>query len=488
MTSEADDIETLAPGSRLGEYCIRSLLGRGGFGATYLAEDALLGTEVAIKEFLPYGLARRIGSQVVPVVASDPAENERTAQIFVWGRQRFLDEARTLAMFRNPNIVRVSRLFEANDTAYLVMDFERGRSLSQHLDQIGRTLSERELLNIINPLLDGLAAVHRAGYLHRDIKPGNILIRTDGSPVLLDFGSARHALAGQQSGFTVIVTPGFSPPEQYDQQGAQGPWTDIYALGAVLYWAVSCTLPINGMIRRRQDTLVPAVTCGQGRYSKDFLAAIDWALMLEPERRPQSLAAWRAALCARLLPSDAPPPRKPAIARDPVEETSDRWAIPDPALNADSTVSIAVPGAPEPARTDGQTALELRHNDQAVVCDREHDTVWIGRDPKCDLVIDDNRVSRRHAVIRCRGDTFEITDDSRWGTHIQGDGSTPVSLSKSSSFIEGSGMLWLGRTPGSGSRVDVRMIGGGVQAAGMAAISGVVKGISDVCRRLWTGR
>src|SRR4029077_4095668 len=211
-----------------------------------------------------------------------------------WGLSRFLDESRTLASFRHPNIVRVLRFFEANSTAYMVMEFVAGQPLGEWI-RSRRPLEESSVLAIAGPLLDGLDVIHRTGYLHRDIKPGNVFVRDDGSPVLLDFGSARAASSGNE--LTAIVTPGYAPIEQYHSQGQQGPWSDLYAFGGVLYWMITGKRPVEAVARVRQDMLPPsAQTADRARYGADLLAAIDWALTPHEERRPQSVPDLRSSL------------------------------------------------------------------------------------------------------------------------------------------------------------------------------------------------
>lgn len=280
----------LPRGYALNEYRIDSTLGVGGFGLTYLATDSNLDLKVAIKEYLPGELATRCEDQsVLP-------KSEDTTDSFKWGLSRFLDESRTLASFRHPNIVRVMRFFEANQTAYMVMEFVTGQALNDWV-RVRHPLGERAVLAIAGPLLDGLEIVHRAGYIHRDIKPSNIFVRDDGSPVLLDFGSARQP--GQSSALTAIVTPGYAPLEQYHSHGKQGPWSDLYAVGGVLYWMVTGNKPVEAAARIREDVLPSAVQVGdRTRYSENLLAAIDWALSPNEERRPQSVADFRAALAA----------------------------------------------------------------------------------------------------------------------------------------------------------------------------------------------
>lgn len=284
----------LPAGFALHEYCIDKVLGQGGFGITYLATDVNLDAPVAIKEYLPEDIAFRTSGKTVSPNAS------RHRDRYQRGLESFLVEARTLASFRHPNIVRVARFFEANDTAYMVLEYERGAPLKQWWLR-HKSLPEAELLALLRPLLDGLSVVHAAGVLHRDIKPDNIQVRqADGSFVLLDFGSARAAV-GTGSQTEVAVTPGYAPIEQY-LDGEQGPWTDVYALGATLYWLVAGTAPPPADERSAQHDPIEwaaslAPTLG-GRFSPQFLEAIDWALQIEPAARPQSIEAWRAKLFA----------------------------------------------------------------------------------------------------------------------------------------------------------------------------------------------
>jgi len=203
-------------GSMLLEYRLESVLGSGGFGLTYLGYDTHLETKVAIKEYLPVELAVRAPDGCIVPVSSGTESN------YTWGLDRFLQEARVLAKFTHPNIVSVARYFEANGTAYMVMNYESGLSLSQMLRRIPRP-DEAMLTRILMPLLDGLHAVHEEGFLHRDIKPSNIFIRDTGVPVLLDFGAARLAVGGVTRTMTSILTPGYAPLEQYSKEGNQGP-------------------------------------------------------------------------------------------------------------------------------------------------------------------------------------------------------------------------------------------------------------------------
>jgi serine/threonine protein kinase len=276
----------LPAGYALHEYRVEKLLGVGGFGITYLAVDGNLNLRVALKEYLPGDIALRGADQSITPQSAD------TAPTFDWGKRRFMDESRTLASFRHPNIVRVMRFFEANGTAYMVMEYVEGDALPDWLKP-RRPLAEAQVAGLAGPLLDGLEVVHNSGFMHRDIKPGNIYVRNDGTPVLLDFGSARQ----KNEELTAIVTPGYAPFEQYHERGRQGPWSDIYAMAGVLYWLVTGNRPLDAAARMREDALPPAVQAGdRGRYRPEFLAAIDWALALNEDQRPQNVAQWRAAL------------------------------------------------------------------------------------------------------------------------------------------------------------------------------------------------
>jgi len=284
---------SLKPGHKILWYEIKEILGQGGFGITYLAYDPNLEKHVAIKEYLPIELSVREGDFSVHPVSDDHEKQ------YKWGLESFIKEARTLAKFKHPNIVHVFSVTEENNTAYMVMEYERGQSLQEILK--GRkTLEEAELLKILIPILGGLELVHKAGFIHRDIKPDNIFIRRDGSPVLLDFGSARQALGEETKTLTSLVSPGYAPFEQYFSKGnKQGEWTDIYGLGATLYRAVTGVAPqdaidrSNAIINNSKDTYETAVKVGKGKYSERFLAAIDHAIQFKTKDRPQTVTEWK---------------------------------------------------------------------------------------------------------------------------------------------------------------------------------------------------
>lgn len=212
-------------------YLVGRTLGKpGGFGVTYLGFDVTLRVSVAIKECCPRELVGRDVSRKTLVPHS-----QEDGEMFRFGLQAFLDEARTLARFDHANVVRIRDFFEANGTAYLVMDYYEGESLLEYLARHGGRLPWRATLELMLPVLDGLREVHRHGFLHRDIKPHNIYLTTQGRPILLDFGSARQAMGERSRSLSVVLTEGYAPFEQYHSRGQQGPWTDIYGAAATIY-------------------------------------------------------------------------------------------------------------------------------------------------------------------------------------------------------------------------------------------------------------
>ncbi len=283
----------LEPGHTLHWYVIKEVLGQGGFGITYLALDTNLDQLVAIKEYLPTEFAVREQDDSVNPVSSDIDEH------YQWGLDRFITEAKTLTKFKHHNLVRVLTVFTENNTAYMVMEYEKGQALHDILKE-RRTLSESELNGILTPLLDGLEKVHAEGFVHRDIKPANIYLREDGSPVLLDFGSARQAMGHHTRTLTTMVSPGFAPFEQYvSKSDKQGPWTDIYGLGATLYRAATGRSPTDAMDRSEallhvgKDVFVSVSEIAPEGFSENFLSAVDHSLLFKPEQRPQTISEWQ---------------------------------------------------------------------------------------------------------------------------------------------------------------------------------------------------
>ena len=280
----------LPPGYVLDSYRIERMLGEGGFGITYLGVDTEIGKRVAIKELLPKEFATRThGSQVAP-------HGTHTAEAFAWSLDSFMNEARTLAGLSHGNVVQIHRLFRANGTAYMVMDYVDGWSLKDWLKSLSQPPDEATLRGILMPLLEGLEHVHKAGLLHRDIKPDNIFLTTTGKPVLLDFGSARVAPEGTQT-MTSLVSKGYSPFELYATRSRQTPAVDLYALAATMVRAVTGKAPEDAADRIVDPTLTrPMSETHRGRYSEAFLRAIDAAFAVQAAERPQSVAAWREML------------------------------------------------------------------------------------------------------------------------------------------------------------------------------------------------
>ena len=284
----------LPPGSRIAEYEIVRVLGAGGFGITYLAFDHRLDGAVAIKEYFPADLAARGDGWRVSATATSNRD------VFAWGLDRFLNEARAIHRFRHPNVVRAHRYLEANGTAYIVMEYVEGESLKAILDHGGH-LSADEWRPWLDALLDGLAHVHSHGYLHRDIKPANIVVRAeDGEPVLIDFGSAR--VQHRDRTHTQVLTAGYAPIEQYSNDATQGPPCDIYALAAVSYRVLTRNTVASAPDRVLSDEYLPLAEQVAGADSR-WLAAIDHGLALRPRDRPQSVVDWCEALGSAHVPS-----------------------------------------------------------------------------------------------------------------------------------------------------------------------------------------
>lgn len=344
-------------------YAFEEALGVDPVGITYRAREIATGRLVAIKEYYPRDLALR-GSDGISVL---PTGQERRHN-FLWGLERFLREANALAGVQHPNIVRVVRFFAENGTAYLVMAYVEGEDLGSILQRTG-TLGEKELSHILTRLLGGLVAVHGKGIQHRDISPEHIRIRPSADPILLSFGAARQALGSRKDGLPADVSPGYAAIEQYHGLDKQGPQTDIYALGAVLYRAVSGRAPPTALIRATAarsgavDPLVPAASLGKGRYSPGFLEGIDRALALDPTKRPQSVGEWQAILFygdkRKTAPSapavPAPAPAVPGIAAP----TADTQALRDEPRSEDrsgdesATMVAGARDAEAPAKPGG---------------------------------------------------------------------------------------------------------------------------------------
>lgn len=311
-----DQGSELKAGHALQEFVLERLLGVGGYSCVYLARDTRLDRRVAVKEYLPATLAMRApDGTVMPRLP-------RFQEFFDKGLQGFLNEARLLGRFDHPALLKVYRFWAENGTAYMVMPYYEGITLKKWLHDLGAPPSERWLRDLADPMMAALQAMHEQKCYHRDVAPDNILMLYDrgqpGSyleqkphPVLLDFGAARRVIGDATQQLTAILKSGYSPVEQYDGEVSlrQGPWTDVYALCAVLYTAITGKAPASSVGRIVRDEQLTARQAGKGRYSESFLSAIDAGLSVRPEQRPQNMAALRALMDMPVpAPDPAPPP------------------------------------------------------------------------------------------------------------------------------------------------------------------------------------
>ncbi len=328
----------LPVGAMLGEFEIIDLVGEGGFGIVYLAQDHSLHRKVALKEYMPALLALRGQDTSVSV------RSERDRATFEIGMRSFVNEARMLAQFDHPALVKVYRFWEANGTAYMVMPFFSGQTLQDELKRRDDPPDEAWIRKILWPIMDALAIIHADQVYHRDIAPDNIMLLADERPVLLDFGAARRVISDMTHALTVILKPGYAPIEQYaDMPGMkQGPWTDVYALAAVMYFMIRKRKPPPAVSRMMQDSYEPlAGSDVDGRYSHGLLHGIDRCLSVKAADRPQSIAAMREALDA--VASPALPEARPL-------ETPDESPValaPAPDAAADIALDLDVPAVPD---------------------------------------------------------------------------------------------------------------------------------------------
>ena len=292
-----DGGDALPTGTRLAEFEIREVLGVGGFGIVYRAWDDALQRDVALKEYMPVSLAGRGSGQRVTLRTSTHDEN------FALGLQSFVNEARLLARFDQPALVKVFRFWEGNGTAYMAMPLYKGRTLRQLRKERGSVgFDDAWMRALIEPLLGALETMHDAAVYHRDIAPDNILWCDNNRPVLLDFGAARLVLADRTQNVTAILKPQFAPIEQYaeTQSMRQGPWTDLYALAGTCYFMLTGRAPLPATARVMGDELEPLVRIAPAGCSPQLLQVLDWAMAVRPQDRPQSVAQFREALAGRI--------------------------------------------------------------------------------------------------------------------------------------------------------------------------------------------
>ena len=351
--------DALPATTRLHEFEIVSVIGQGGFGIVYLAHDLMLDRRVAIKEYMPSALATRTHAMTVAVRSS------RHAETFAAGLRSFVNEARLLAQFDHPSLLKVHRFWEAHNTAYMVMPYYAGITLATQLKQPGGPPNEAWLRGLLNPLLDALALMHAANCYHRDIAPDNILLLPDGAPLLLDFGAARRVISDMTQALTVILKTGYAPVEQYGAMPdlAQGAWTDLYALGSVLEFAITGRTPPQAVTRFLADKRQPLAVTAAGRYSEGFLRAIDRSLAVLPKDRPQSVAEMRELLAAL-----AAPQLRAGARNDPAETTVAKVDVPrSPSpvvvLRKQNDPARAAPAVPAvPAKAAGPAARTSRRS------------------------------------------------------------------------------------------------------------------------------
>jgi non-specific serine/threonine protein kinase len=378
VLAAADNSETLPLRAMVSEFEVLGVIGEGGFGTVYLAMDHSLNRKVALKEYRPAALATRTGQTVV-------LRSQKHADSFAAGLRSFINEARTLARFDHPALVRVHRFWQENGTAYMAMPLVSGRTLTAMVRDYRAEVTEAWLRQILAPLLDAIEALHGVQIFHRDIAPDNVLIQDNGVPVLLDFGAAREIVADMSQALTVILKPGYAPIEQYAEDAVlkQGPWTDIYALGAVLHFAVTGRPPSNSVTRLAHDSLTPLAVAKPPGFSTAFLAAIDHALAVRPEARPQSIAELRKLfdLGARAVRAPAPMPAvdslDASIVADPPEPPESPTTVMLPRTIVARQGGTSAPASIGPATTGGEgavsapTPLPLTAPPQPAVADRE---------------------------------------------------------------------------------------------------------------------
>ena len=307
----------LPNGTYVEEYKIEKELGAGTFGVTYLATDTNLDKQVVIKEYLPNDIAIRQDSVTIMPKSKGDVEN------FEYGLDSFTKEAKVLAKFNHPNIVKVSRLFHKNGTAYFVMDYDEGEDLQEYIKRHS-SFSEEEILSIIMPILDGLRDVHASDFLHRDIKPGNIYIRNNSSPMLIDFGASRMAMGIKSKSLSVVLTEGYAPKEQYSSTSKQGAYTDLYAIGAVMYKMATGITPPEASARAdaitddEPDPIVLLQNRDDLDYSDSFKEAVDWALKFSGKNRPQGVVEFQEKINIRT--KNKTPYQKPKTTNTNIEQ------------------------------------------------------------------------------------------------------------------------------------------------------------------------
>jgi len=353
----ADDHDSLSlpPGTMLGEFELTNKLGEGGFSIVYLAHDHSLDRKVALKEYLPSSIAqRKAQTQVSP-------RSERHRDTFDAGLKSFINEAKLLAHFDHGSLVKVYRFWSANGTAYMVMPLYHGLTLKDTVRAMSEPPDEAWLMKLLGPLSEALSVIHGDQCYHRDIAPDNvILLEGTGRPLLLDFGAARRVIGDMTQALTVILKPGYAPVEQYAElpDMKQGPWTDVYALAATVYWCITGKTPPPSVGRMLSDSYVPLTQSASGRYSARFLSAVDRALAVRPEQRTQSIEAFRVDLGLATGPGAAVGAWAPTVQSPKVAPAAEA-AVSSPAAAPaapKSPPAATAPPTPKPSKASGAAA------------------------------------------------------------------------------------------------------------------------------------
>ena len=413
QNQQENDNNALPPGAILGEFEILRVIGIGGFGIVYLAQDHSLQRKIALKEYMPSSLAERSSQARVTV------RSERHADTFQAGMRSFINEARLLAQFDHPSLLKVYRFWEANGTAYMAMPFYEGLTLSQTLRGRSTPPDEAWLRSLLAPLLNALETIHAEQCFHRDISPDNIMMLADNKPLLLDFGAARRAIGDMAQAFTVILKPGYAPIEQYADVATmqQGPWTDIYALASVVHFAITGRAPVPSVARMISDPLIPLAQTAAGRYSDGFLKAIDRALSVRPEDRPQSIGELRSILGLQSALKTSSPPELPqqlaqvaAPVPEPVKIAPKKSRTPAIAIGVVLVLAVAAGGifmatrdnAPPPApKPEAESTLPT--NEQAAV------TPPASEAPKSPVTVQIDPVKTLEQIFQSRNRDHAVT-------------------------------------------------------------------------------
>ncbi|MBB3303828.1 MULTISPECIES: serine/threonine-protein kinase [unclassified Enterobacter] len=327
----------LPAGYRFNEFEIKEVIGGGGFGIVYRAWDHQLERTIAIKEYMPVSLAVRAADMSLEL------RGERFHKLFTAGRNSFIQEARLLARFNHPGLLHVLRFWEENGTAYMGTLYYSGMTLKEWQITSPDSIDESWIRRLLPPLFGAIDTIHAAGYLHRDISLDNIQIQENQLPVLLDFGSARKEIGNLSDETEIMLKPGFAPIEQYSEEGEieQGPWTDIYALGAVLHNLITGHAPPVSVVRCIEDNYQPLVERKPEGYSLPLLHAIDCALAMKPEDRPQSIDAFASLIDLPVSDVEALSTTIPVVA-EPVVPAEPMAATPEPQVLAVNHAAAAV--------------------------------------------------------------------------------------------------------------------------------------------------